>query len=129
VPAPPRRAGAASVLVIEDNVDSARTIADVLAMEGHQVHVATDARSGIARARELRPDVILCDIGLPDMDGYVIARTLRAEERMRSTRLVALSGYAQPEDRRRAAEAGFDHHISKPAAIEALLAIVARRQT
>jgi PAS domain S-box-containing protein len=129
VPAPPRQAGAASVLVIEDNVDSARTIADVLAMEGHQVHVATDARSGIARARELRPDVILCDIGLPDMDGYVIARTLRAEERMRSTRLVALSGYAQPEDRRRAAEAGFDHHISKPAAIEALLAIVARRQT
>jgi signal transduction histidine kinase len=117
----------ASVLVIEDNVDSARSIADVLSLEGHDVHVATDARSGIAKARELKPDVILCDIGLPDMDGYEIARVIRAEDWLRSTRLIALSGYAQPEDRQRAAEAGFDQHIAKPAAMEVLLATIAQR--
>jgi two-component system CheB/CheR fusion protein len=73
--------------------------------------------------------VILCDIGLPDMDGYEIARAIRAEAWLRSTRLVALSGYAQPEDRQRAAEAGFDQHIAKPAAMEDLLATVAQRSS
>jgi CheY-like chemotaxis protein len=125
-PAPTGRHTPIDVLLIEDNLDASRTMADVLSMEGHHVHVATDARSGISKARELRPDVILCDIGLPDMDGYEIARTLRAEDWLRSTRLIALSGYAQPEDRRRAAEAGFDQHISKPAAMEVLLAAVAK---
>jgi PAS domain S-box-containing protein len=124
-PAASAKRAPATVLVIEDNLDSAHTIADVLVLEGHRVHVATDARSGIARALELKPDVILCDIGLPDMDGYEIARTLRADDRLRSTRLIALSGYAQPEDRRRAVEAGFDNHISKPAAIDVLLAVIA----
>jgi signal transduction histidine kinase len=128
-PVPLAAARKASVLVIEDNLDSARSIADVLSLEGHHVHVATDARSGIAKARELKPDVILCDIGLPDMDGYEIARAIRAEAWLRSTRLVALSGYAQPEDRQRAAEAGFDQHIAKPAAMEDLLATVAQRSS
>jgi two-component system CheB/CheR fusion protein len=103
-------------------VDAAETIAEVLELEGHRVHVATNGASGIARARELKPEVILCDIGLPDLDGYEIARIIRAEEALRSTRLVALSGYAQAEDRRRAANAGFDAHLPKPPSLSALLA-------
>jgi PAS domain S-box-containing protein len=127
VPVSAPRREPARVLVIEDNLDSARTIADVLALEGHQVQVATDAQSGIAMARELKPDVIVCDIGLPDMDGYELVRTLRADDQLRSTRFIALSGYAQPEDRQRAIEAGFDTHLSKPAAIDTLLALVGAR--
>jgi PAS domain S-box-containing protein len=111
----------AEVLIIEDNVDAAQTMAEVLAFEGHHVTVATDGRSGLERARELKPELILCDIGLPDVDGYEIARRLRADAAFRSTRLVAVSGYAQPEDRRRAKEAGFDAHVSKPASLDELL--------
>jgi two-component system CheB/CheR fusion protein len=112
------------ILVIEDNVDAAHSIAEVLELEGHRVRVATDGRSGIAKARELRPEVILCDLGLPDIDGYQIARALRGDEILRSTRLIALSGYAQPEDQRRAKEAGFDAHVPKPPALDVLLAAI-----
>jgi PAS domain S-box-containing protein len=113
------------ILVIEDNVDAARSIAEVLEMEGHRVHVATDGLSGIAKARELRPEVVMCDIGLPDIDGYEIARTLRADG-LRSTRLIALSGYAQHEDRQRAKEAGFDAHLPKPPPLDELNALLAK---
>jgi two-component system CheB/CheR fusion protein len=112
------------ILHIEDNRDVAESIAEVLRMDGHQVHVARDGRSGVAKAREVKPDLVLCDIGLPDMDGYQIARTLRADETVRSAMLVALSGYAQPEDRRRAAEAGFDAHLKKPVPLDALEALL-----
>jgi PAS domain S-box-containing protein len=126
-PAVPARARAIEILVIEDNVDAAETIAEVLRMEGHRVHVATDGLSGIAKARELRPAVVLCDIGLPDVDGYDVARELRADWALRATRLIALSGYAQPEDKARAKEAGFEAHLSKPASLDELTALVARR--
>jgi len=114
------------VLIIEDNVDAALTIAEVLRLEGHRVHVATDGASGIAKARALRPEVILCDIGLPDVDGYEVARELRADEALRSTRLIALSGYAQPEDRERAREAGFEAYLGKPAPLDRLSELVMR---
>ncbi|OFX25737.1 MAG: hypothetical protein A2V77_05475 [Anaeromyxobacter sp. RBG_16_69_14] len=116
------------ILVIEDNLDAAQSLADVLELEGHRVHVATDGRSGIARTRELKPEVVLCDIGLPDVSGYEVARILRADDGLRSTRLIALSGYAQAEDRLRASEAGFDDHIPKPPSLPALLAAVASEQ-
>ncbi|HET8541267.1 MAG TPA: PAS domain S-box protein [Anaeromyxobacter sp.] len=117
-----------AVLVIDDNLDGAQTLADVIALEGHRTEVATDGRSGIAKARERRPDVILCDIGLPDVDGFEVARALRADPALGSARLVALSGYAQPEDRQRALEAGFDAHVAKPPSPEELLrAITAGR--
>jgi PAS domain S-box-containing protein len=103
-----------TILVIEDNADGAQSLADILEMHGHRVRVARDGRSGIALAREVRPDVILCDIGLPDVDGYDVARTLRSDGPLRDTRLVALSGYAQAEDRQRARDAGFDAHLAKP---------------
>jgi signal transduction histidine kinase len=113
-------AGVRLVLIIDDNVDAGQTLADVLELHGHRVRVARDARSGIALARELRPDVVLCDLGLPDLDGCEVARALRHGNALPATRLIALSGYAQPEDRRRAAEAGFDAHIAKPATMEEL---------
>lgn len=110
------------VLVIDDSVDAAQTIAQALELAGHRVHVATDGRSGLEKARALRPDVIVCDIGLPDIDGYEIARTIRRDGTLRAVRLVALSGCAQPDDLRQASDAGFDVHLAKPSSLEALLA-------
>jgi two-component system CheB/CheR fusion protein len=114
----PRRT--VDILVIEDNVDAAESIAHLLELEGHRVHVATDGRSGIAKARELRPEVVLCDIGLPDVDGYEVARELRADAALRGTRLVALTGYTLPEDKERARQAGFEAHLGKPSSPDEL---------
>jgi PAS domain S-box-containing protein len=113
--APSRR-----VVVIEDNVDAAQTLADLLELLGHRASVVHDGSGGIALAQKLKPDVVLCDIGLPDVSGYQVARTLRADPALAKTLLVALSGYAQAEDRARATEAGFDAHLAKPAPLDAL---------
>jgi signal transduction histidine kinase len=113
-----------SVVVIEDHIDAGRSLAFVLELHGCRVQVARDGRSGIVLARELRPDVVLCDIGLPDLDGYDVARTLRQDVALRSTRLIALSGYAQQEDRERAKEAGFDAHLAKPPSVDELWAVI-----
>ncbi len=124
-PAPAPRTRGRLVLVVDDSADTADTLAEVLELSGHRVRIARDGTTAIALARELRPDVLLCDIGLPDVSGYDVARSLRSDPALHATRLVALSGYAQPEDKQRAAEAGFDAHLSKPpmiAEIEALLA-------
>lgn len=113
--------GGRFLLIIEDNMDAAETLSDVLTGAGYRVAVAYDGEAGVKKARELKPDFVLCDIGLPGaMDGYAVARTLRKEAGLASARLVALSGYAQPEDRRRAAEAGFDAHLAKPPELSAL---------
>jgi len=113
-----------TVLVVEDNVDAGETLAEILTLGGHRVQLARDGRSAIALARELRPDVVLCDIGLPDVDGYEVARLLRGDEALRATRLIALSGYAQPEDVERAREAGFDEHVAKPPPLDRLNALI-----
>ncbi|BDG06903.1 hybrid sensor histidine kinase/response regulator [Anaeromyxobacter paludicola] len=125
-PGPAAARRSVHVLLIDDNQDAAETMGDILRLEGHRVDVASDGRSGLARARELSPDAIVCDIGLPDMDGYAVARTLRADEAFRGTRLIALTGYAQPEDRARAKAEGFDAHLSKPPPVEELLAQLSR---
>jgi PAS domain S-box-containing protein len=103
------------VLVIDDNRDAADSLAELVSMLGHRADVAYDGFAGLARAAEAPPDVVLCDIGLPGMDGYECARQLRALAPSRHLRLVAVSGYAQPEDVARAMEAGFDAHVAKPA--------------
>jgi PAS domain S-box-containing protein len=113
-PASPRR----RVLVIEDNVDAALSLCEVLELGGHEVSVAYQGPEGLAKAGALRPDVVLCDIGLPGMDGYEVARRLRADPTMAGVLLVALSGYTLPEDLQRAAAAGFDRHIAKPPSVE-----------
>jgi two-component system CheB/CheR fusion protein len=106
------------ILVIEDNVDAADSLRDVLELAGHTVAVAYDGPEGINRAREFRPDVIFCDIGLPGADGYDVARTLRSDVLLTDTVLIALSGYAQPEDIEHAVAAGFDRHLAKPPSME-----------
>lgn len=113
------------VLVIEDNSDAADTLREILELAGHRVAVAYSGGEGLAKAHEFHPEIILCDLGLPGMDGYEVARALRRDAAMGSTYLVALTGYAQPEDRRRALGAGYDVHLSKPAdpsVLEKLLA-------
>jgi signal transduction histidine kinase/CheY-like chemotaxis protein len=116
-PAGPTRAAAPvphrRVLVVDDNKDAAETLAEMVRMFGHDAEVAYDGPTAVRRAREYHPDVVLCDIGLPGMDGYEVAHELRAT-RDRDIRLVAVSGYAQPEDVKRAVEAGFDGHVAKP---------------
>ncbi len=106
------------VLIIEDNVDAADSLGEVLRLGEHEVEVAYGGPAGLALARVFRPEVVLCDIGLPGMDGYAVARAFRADDALRGVFLVALSGYALPEDLQRAAEAGFDRHLSKPPALE-----------
>lgn len=108
------------VLVIEDNQDAADSLRDALALEGHEVAVAYNGSDGLDKAREVRPDVVLCDIGLPQMDGYAVARAFRADASLRNVHLVALSGYALPQDLKRAAEAGFERHLAKPPSLEQL---------
>ncbi len=113
------------VLLIEDNHDAADSLREVLEIDQHEVDVAHDGLEGIAKARRFKPDIVLCDIGLPGMDGFDVARAFRADEALRKTYLVALSGYALPEDLQHAAEAGFERHLAKPPSIDVLTEIMA----
>ncbi|HEV7731398.1 MAG TPA: response regulator [Candidatus Binatia bacterium] len=108
------------VLVVEDNVDGAEGLRELIVLMGHEVRVAHDGVAAIACAQAFRPDTVLCDIGLPGMDGYEVARRLSGDPALAGTRLVALTGYARPEDRRRARDAGFTEHLSKPPDLTAL---------
>jgi two-component system, chemotaxis family, CheB/CheR fusion protein len=108
------------VLIIEDNVDAADSLRDLLAYYGHVVAVAYNGLEGFAKAREFGPEVVLCDIGLPGMDGFEIARAFKSDEWLRRITLIALTGYALPEDLQRAADAGFARHIAKPPSPEEL---------
>ena len=118
------RGPAARILVIEDNADARETLRWLLEDDGHQVDDADDGPSGLARAEATAPDVVLMDIGLPGMDGYEVARRLRAGLGARPI-LVALSGYGQADDRRRSLAAGFDAHLTKPVPAEALAEVLA----
>jgi two-component system CheB/CheR fusion protein len=103
------------VLVVDDNEDSAETLAQLLKITGHDVRTAYDGPAALVAAHAFHPDIVLLDIGLPYMDGYEVARQLRATSELAPMRIVALTGYGQEEDRRRAVEAGFDAHLVKPA--------------
>jgi CheY-like chemotaxis protein len=108
------------VLVVEDNEDAANTLREVLELDEHVVEVAYSGPGGIEKARSFHPDIVFCDIGLPEMDGYEVARKMRADPELARVALVAVSGYAQPEDVAMAKAAGFDAHLAKPPSIEAL---------
>ena len=116
------------VLVVDDNQDAAQLLAMALEAQGHAVSVEFDGRGALLRARQERPEVMLLDIGLPDTDGYALARQLRALPELRGVVLVALTGYGQEEDRRQAEAAGFDHHLVKPADLERVSEILAQVQ-
>jgi signal transduction histidine kinase/DNA-binding response OmpR family regulator len=112
------------VLVVDDNRDAAEAAAVFLAMAGHEVKAVGEGTEALACAPVFAPDVIVLDIGLPVMDGYEVARRLRGLPETRASLLIALTGYGQRGDRDRARDAGFDHHLTKPAEPDELLAII-----
>jgi PAS domain S-box-containing protein len=112
------------VLVVDDNVDTAESLAMLLKLYGHEVWPAHTGPKALEAAQAEQPDVILLDIGLPGMDGYEVARRLREQKGLEGATLIAMTGYGEEADRRRSAEAGFDHHLVKPvdpASLQALL--------
>jgi two-component system CheB/CheR fusion protein len=102
------------IMIVDDNIDAAQSLAMLLEMQGHELRVVHDAREVLAAADQFRPDVAVLDIGLPYIDGYQLARTLRGHAGTAKLVLIALTGYGQPEDVERARVAGFDHHLVKP---------------
>jgi two-component system CheB/CheR fusion protein len=117
---PPRR-----VVLIEDNHDTADGLGRVLSLRGHEVHIAYDGPSGLDVVRRFHPEVVICDLGLPGIDGYSLAKMLRGDSAIGPLFLISFSGYAQPEDLQRAAAAGFDRHIAKPPDLDALARVIA----
>ncbi len=120
----PNAVSSLSVLVVDDNRDSADSLALLLRSWGHEVRTAHDGQSGLKAALSIRPQLVLLDIGLPGVDGYEVARQLR-DEFGRGVRLVAMTGYGQEEDRRRSRDAGFDRHLVKPVDLAVLREVLA----
>jgi CheY-like chemotaxis protein len=125
---PPVSGEGRSVLIVDDNEDAAISLSMVLEMEGHQVLVAFDGTSGFEAAQNNKPEVIILDIGLPDTNGYEVARRIRREPWGVQVGLIALTGWGQEKDRREAQAAGFDHHFTKPADLERLTKLLNREQ-
>jgi CheY-like chemotaxis protein len=114
------------IIVVDDNVDAAESLSLLLSQDGHTVRVAFRGPDALDLARSFRPEVMILDLGMPDMDGYAVARAVRADAELAHVHLIALSGYGQPEDRHRTREAGFDLHLVKPiepVELNALLAV------
>jgi PAS domain S-box-containing protein len=114
------------VLVVDDNADSAESMCLLLEMWGHEARATRDGEEAIKIAAEMRPQLILLDIGLPGMDGYEVARRLRQIPELQGTVLAAMTGYGQDEDRRRSQEAGFAHHLVKPVQVHTLQEVFAQ---
>jgi CheY-like chemotaxis protein len=129
--APPRAASHATIrrkiLVADDNQDAANTLALLLRLAGHDVRTAHGGCAALTLANEFEPEFALLDIGMPDLDGYEVARQLRLTDAGRNVRLIALTGWGQDEDKRRARDAGFDHHLTKPVDPHWLDALLAQR--
>jgi PAS domain S-box-containing protein len=117
------------ILVVDDNRDVAESLALLLESEGHQVLTAFDGIAALETARIERPDIILMDIGLPGLDGYAVAQALRQNHELERTMLIALTGYGQPDDRKKSSASGFDEHLVKPVDIELLRKLLASYPT
>jgi PAS domain S-box-containing protein len=135
-PSPPQEPGKSAttshtssrkILIIDDNVDTARGLARLLQLIGHDMKTAHTGPEGIDAARDFHPDVVLLDIGLPGMDGYEVARRLRADRELAGVRIVAITGYGQDEDRKRSTSAGIDYHLVKPIDHQTLVTLLAER--
>lgn len=113
------------VLVVEDHRDMADSLRELLEEWGHEVAVAYSGTSGIRKALQLHPEVVLCDLGLPGQDGYGVARTLRRDPAVASARLIAISAYGMDDYRQRSLEAGFDLFMPKPIDLEQLRKLLA----
>jgi CheY-like chemotaxis protein len=115
-----------SSLVVDDNQESAESLTILLDLAGHKTHTTYDGLEAIEAAATFRPDVILLDIGLPELNGYEVARKIREQPWGQAMVLVALTGWGQEEDRRRSREAGFNHHLTKPVDPLALTRLLAK---
>jgi signal transduction histidine kinase len=123
-PVPEPRRWPRRVLIVEDNVDAALSLREALELDGYEVALAHSGPEGLERAAKFAPEVVLCDIGLPGLDGYQVARRLRSEPGMRSVVLIALSGYGSPADKEQARLAGFDLHLAKPLQVPTFAQVV-----
>jgi CheY-like chemotaxis protein len=101
------------VLIVEDHIDTGNTLALVLRVWGHEVHLTRDGLAGLRAAQAMQPDAVLLDIGLPAMDGWTVAERL-CRSMPKKPLLIAVTGYGKPEDRQRSRDAGIDHHLVKP---------------
>jgi CheY-like chemotaxis protein len=115
----------ASILVIEDNVDNLELVRFLLEQSEYEVHGAADGRQGMQRAQELHPDMILLDMSLPEIDGWTLARQLKADPATANILIVALTAHALPGDRKKALDAGCDGYISKPLDVPNFVSVVA----
>jgi CheY-like chemotaxis protein len=113
--------------LVDDNRDAADSLALLLRLAGHQVSIAYDGHTALALARLHSPEIVICDISMPGMCGLELARRLRRDAGLEDALLVALSGYAQEEDRRRSQEAGFNAHLCKPVRMDSLKDVLASK--
>jgi CheY-like chemotaxis protein len=112
------------VLVVDDNRDAADSLGILLRFSGVEVHVAHDGSAALEAMRAFSPEIVILDLGMPGMDGYDVARRIRQQLKYKDVVLIALTGWGQPEDRKRSNEAGFDHHLVKPVELGALQALL-----
>lgn len=124
---PPHRTSGYHILVADDNVDSANTMAMLLRLHGHEVKTVHDGQAALDAALAAPPDVALLDIGMPHVDGYEVARRMRQESRLNGLKLIALTGWGKDEDRQLSKSAGFDHHLVKPVDFDQLQSILDAR--
>jgi CheY-like chemotaxis protein len=114
------------ILVVDDNRDSAESLALMLQMIGHDARCATDGLAGLETASSFRPEVVFLDIAMPRLNGYDLARRIRDQHWGRGLSLIAMTGLSRAEDQRRAREAGFNHHLVKPVAFEEVMQLLSR---
>ncbi|HEX4376542.1 MAG TPA: response regulator [Steroidobacteraceae bacterium] len=114
------------VLVVDDNVDAAMSLAQLLELDGHQSQAVYGALEALECVPQFRPDIVLLDIGLPEMSGYEVAQRLRQMTDVAPVKLIALTGYGQSDDKARALAAGFDAHLAKPVDLDALERMLAQ---
>ena len=124
-------AGKNRILIVDDNIDSAKSLAEVLSLVGNETHVVHDGGEAVDAAENLRPEIILLDIGLPTLNGFDACRRIRANPWGKNILILALTGWGQQEDRRKSAEAGFDGHLVKPVDLSQLMGFLspARNET
>jgi CheY-like chemotaxis protein len=119
------RSNRGRVLVVDDNIDGAEMLAELLRARGYEVDLAHDGSAALARFDAFEPHIAILDLGLPEIDGFDLARRVRTDPRFATTPLIALTAYAEPHDRARARDAGFDHHLAKPADLDHLCLLLA----
>jgi CheY-like chemotaxis protein len=112
------------ILVVDDNTDSADTLANLLRLAGHEVEVAYDGPTGLTAAQSFEPSVVVLDIGLPGMDGLVLAERIRQQQALKDALLIAVTGYGQLDDQTKSRKAGFDFHLTKPVELAALQSLL-----